>query len=94
MFGRLGHGGAQDESVPRLVEVGGEEGDWCDGSFWSQQCGPRRGSSSPSDMGSMRLGHGGMETELVRQLIEALIGKKLIGASAGDFHPPQRELRT
>ena len=34
----------------------------------------------------MQLGHGGQENELVPRLVEALVGTKVIGASAGALH--------
>ena len=33
-----------------------------------------------------RLGHGGTQNELVRRLAEALAGKKVVGAAAGEKH--------
>jgi alpha-tubulin suppressor-like RCC1 family protein len=33
-----------------------------------------------------RLGHGGYQEERVPRLVEALVGKKVIGAAAGDNH--------
>ena len=48
--------------------------------------GPMRGSSSPCHGYAGNLGHGGHHEELVPRLVEALVGKKVVGASAGQIH--------
>ena len=88
--GRLGHGGSEDELVPRLIEgplvekrvIGASAGSthslvWTDEgevySFGNGEAG--------------QLGHRDGENELVPRLIEGpLVGKRVIGASAGGWH--------
>ena len=83
-FGRLGHGGQQDELGPRLVQgltgkkvVGASAGAehtavWTDeGEVFTFGKGYRG-----------KLGHGGIQHELVPRLVSALAGKTVIGASA------------
>jgi len=87
-YGRLGHGGHQDELVPRLVEalagkkvIGAAAGIDHTG-VWTEA-----GELFTFGAGAHgRLGHGGQENELVPRLVEALVGKKVIGASAGGLH--------
>ena len=83
--GKLGHGGEENEDVPRLLKalvgtkvVGAAAGDkhiavWTEAgdlfTFGKGLCG--------------RLGHGGAQGELVSRLVEALAGKKVVGASIG-----------
>jgi len=86
--GRLGHAGEQNEPVPRLVEalvgkkvVGAATGDnhtvvWTEGGELF--------TFGYGDFG--RLGHGGTQGELVPRLLEALAGKKVVGAVAGLYH--------
>ena len=83
--GRLGHGASQaNELVPKLVEalvgkkvVGASAGKETT-AVWTEEgelltCGNgKRGM----------LGHGGQTNELVPRLVEALVGKKVVGASA------------
>jgi len=87
-YGQLGHGGTQGELVPRLVEtlagkmvIGAATGTdhtvaWTDEgelfAFGHEHSG--------------KLGHGREQHELLPRLIEALAGKKVIGASAGTYH--------
>jgi alpha-tubulin suppressor-like RCC1 family protein len=112
--GVLGHGGIQDEQVPRRVEalagnklIGAATGEqhtavWSDvgelftfgrgaegklgrnlarkHSFWLGEK-PTRG-----DGDNGRLGHGGTQGEYVPRLVEALVGKKVVGAAAGAQH--------
>ena len=86
--GTLGHGGDQNELVPRLVEtlvgknvIGASAGDyhtavWTDeGELFTFGHG-----------GSGRLGHGGRQNEHVPRLVDALAGKKVIGVAAGEYH--------
>jgi len=85
--GKLGHGGEEHELVPRLVEavvvkkvVGVSIDDHT--AVWTE-------------MGELftfgggyhgKLGHGGTQEEHVPRLVEALVGKKVIGAAAGYSH--------
>jgi len=85
---QLGHGGEGTEIalVPRLVEalagknvVGAAAGVkhtavWTEGELFTFGNG-----------GYGRLGHGGTQIELVPRLVEALAGKMVIGAAAGDY---------
>jgi len=93
-YGRLGHGGDQDEPVPRLVEalagkkvIGAAAGDmhtaaWTEeGELFTFGYG---GYGVNNGFG--KLGHGGGQTELVPRLVEALAGKKVVGVSAGEAH--------
>jgi alpha-tubulin suppressor-like RCC1 family protein len=86
--GRLGHGGEEHEFVPRVVEalagekvVGASVGDhhtvaWTEG-----------GEVYTFGFGLYgRLGHWGAENERVPRVVDALAGKKVMGASAGDHH--------
>jgi alpha-tubulin suppressor-like RCC1 family protein len=83
--GRLGHGGTQDEFVPRLVEalvgkkvIGAAAGDKHT-AVWTE-----KGVLFTFGTGENgALGHGGNQSELVPRLVEALVGKKVIGAVAG-----------
>ena len=53
----------------------------------TQQCGLRRGSQFTFGWGgSGRLGHGEGQYAPVPRLVEALSGKKVVGAAAGDEH--------
>jgi len=86
--GVLGHGGDQNEHVPRLVEAlvgkkvigvaAGEDHT----AVWTEE----GELFTFGDGFYVILGHGGKETELVPRLVEALAGKKVIGASAGCTH--------
>jgi alpha-tubulin suppressor-like RCC1 family protein len=86
--GRLGHGGEEDEHVPRVVEaltgkkvVGASAGSlhtvvWTEGGeVYTFGHGDDR-----------RLGHGGDEDEHVPRVVEALAGKKVVGALIGSRH--------
>jgi len=92
-FGRggwwqLGHGGQENESVPRLVEaLAGKK-------VIGVSAGTRH-TTAWTDAGELftfgsgengQLGHGGQENESVPRLVEALVGKKVIGAAAGHSH--------
>jgi len=87
-YGRLGHGGTQVELVPRMIEalagkkvVGAAAGRehtvvWTDaGELFTFGCGQ-----------NWQLGHGGQQKELLPRLVEALAGKKVTGALAGQKH--------
>ena len=84
----LGHGGEGTELVPRMIQAlagkmvigvaagGDHTAVWTDeGQLFTFGYG---------DDG--RLGHGGEEDEYLPRLIEALAGKKVIGAASGDDH--------
>ena len=86
--GQLGPGGEQTVLAPRAVEalagkkvVGASAGDrhtvvWTEG-----------GEVYTFGYGVFgQLGHGGQQTELAPRAVEALAGKKVVGASAGDRH--------
>jgi alpha-tubulin suppressor-like RCC1 family protein len=88
VYGQLGHGGAEDERVPRVVEAlagmkvvmaaagGGHTVVWLeDGRVFTFGNGE-----------SGQLGHGGEEDELVPRLVEGLAGMKVVGAAAGMSH--------
>jgi len=93
--GRLGHGGEEDEYVPRLIEgvlVGKRVVGVSAGSYhtvvWTDE-----GKAYSFGWGMFgRLGHGSEETELVPRLIEGALvgiydtGKRVIGVSAGTTH--------
>ena len=88
MFGRLGHGGIQDEFAPRLVEalagkkVVGAAAGANRTVVWTEA-----GELFTFGYGGVgRLGHGGEEKEDVPRLVEALAGKKAVGAAAGYDH--------
>jgi len=44
------------------------------------------GAEEGEDWSMIELGHGGEQTELVPRLIEALVGKKVVGVAAGCIH--------
>jgi len=89
-FGVLGHGGLQNELVPRLVEalagkkvIGTLAGD-CHTAVWTEE-----GELFTFGYGNDgRLGHGEEDEleELVPRLVQALPAKKVIGSAAGDRH--------
>jgi len=55
------------------------------------QCGRTRGELFTFGQGGFgQLGHGGQPRELVPRLVQALVGKKVIGASAGMWHTASR----
>jgi alpha-tubulin suppressor-like RCC1 family protein len=84
----LGHGGEGTELVPRMIEVLTEK----------KAIGAAAGSTHTAvwtDDGELftfgygdqgNLGHGGTQKEPVPRLVEALAGKKVIGAAAGYTH--------
>ena len=87
-FGQLGHGVQENVHVPRLVEAllgkkaigvsagGNHTAVWTDdGELFTFGYGAHG-----------KLGHGGTQNELVPRLVEALVGKKVVGASAGTNH--------
>jgi len=86
--GRLGHGGEQNEAVPRLVEalagkkVVGAAAGTIHTAVWTEA-----GELFTFGKGAFgKLGHGGEQNELVPRLVEALAGKKVVGAAAGGQH--------
>jgi len=87
--GRLGHGGIQNEHVPRMIEgalVGKRVVGVAAGSIhtvvWTEE-----GEAYSFGGGGGQLGHGGLESELVPRLIEGiLVGKRVVGAAAGYVH--------
>jgi len=86
--GQLGHGGEEDESVPRLVEalaakkVVGASAGILHTAAWTDE-----GELFTFGNGYYgELGHGGEESESVPRLVEALAAKKVVGASAGGLH--------
>jgi len=87
-YGKLGHGGHQNELVPRLVGaltgkkvVGAAAGD-SHAAVWTEE-----GELFTFGWGlNGRLGHGGTQTEFVPRLVEPLAGKKVIGAAAASYH--------
>jgi len=77
--GKLGHGGHQNESVPRLVEalagkkVVGASSGGCHIAVWTDE-----GEIFTFGFGANgMLGHGREEDEPVPRLVEALVGKKV-----------------
>jgi hypothetical protein len=56
------------------------------GSSSHRNCRAARSWVSFEEGGYRKLGHGGEENESVPRLVEALAGKKVIGAAAGDHH--------
>jgi len=86
--GRLGHGGTQNELVPRQVEslagkkVIGATSGMIHTAAWTEE--GELLTFGDGDGG--RLGHGGTQNKLVPRLVEALVGKRVIGASAGIIH--------
>jgi len=85
--GQLGHGGEQQGRVPRLVEalvgkkVIGASAGYFHTAVWTEE--GELFTLGYGDGG--KLGHGGHQTELVARLVEALSGKKVVGA-AGQNH--------
>ena len=83
--GQLGHGVDSDELVPRLVEglagkkvVGASAGGFHSVVF------TEAGELLTCGNGvAGQLGHGGSDNELVPRLVQALAGKKVVGAAAG-----------
>jgi len=86
--GNLGHGGHHEELVPRLVEalvgkkVVGASSRESHTAVWTET--GELFTFGAGDNG--KLGHGGKGDERVPRLVEALVGKKVVGASAGDEH--------
>jgi len=89
--GQLGHGGHQLEAVPRLVEalagknVSGASagGDYT--AVWTDE-GELYTFGSGNDGQLGHGGHDGEENERVPRLVDALVGNKVAGASAGQLH--------
>jgi len=88
LYGQLGHGGARYAPVPRLVgalagkKVVGASTGYFHTAVWTEA-----GELFTFGLGQFgKLGHGGAEDELVPKLVEALAGKKVVGASAGGKH--------
>jgi len=86
--GKLGHGGTQNECEPRLVEalvgkkVIGLSVGFGHTAVWTEE-----GELVTFGEGSWgKLGHGGTGDEGVPRLVEALVGKKVVGASADCDH--------
>jgi len=86
--GQLGHGGEEGEFVPRLVEAlaGKKTAGASTGTehiaVWTDA-----GELFTFGDGSYgQLGHGGQQSEFVPRLVEALAGKRVVGAAAGDCH--------
>jgi len=87
--------GQQDEPVPRLVVVvvdalvgkkvvgaaGGRRQERTAVLVWTEV-----GELFTFGYGDGRLGHGESQPELVPRLVEALAGKKVVGAAAGGYH--------
>jgi len=86
--GRLGHGGGENERVPRLVQalagkkVVGAAAGYNHTAVWTK--GGELFTFGNGKQG--RLGHGGWNDEPVPRLVQALAGKKVIGAAAGANH--------
>ena len=87
--GRLGHGGEENELVPRVVEelagmkvVGAAAGQDDYTVVWTED-----GRIFTFGSGyEGQLGHGGEENELVPRVVEGLAGTKVMGATAGSQH--------
>ena len=86
--GKLGHGGEDNERVPKLVEaLAGIEVASATVSFSHSAVWTKGGELFTFGNGKKgRLGHGGGENERVPRLVQALAGKKVIGAAAGANH--------
>jgi alpha-tubulin suppressor-like RCC1 family protein len=86
--GRLGHGGEEDELVPRRVAaLAGKRVVGVSADGWHTVAFTDEGQLySFGKGGHGRLGHGGNANELVPRLVEAFAGQKVLGAAAGDFH--------
>jgi len=88
--GRLGHGGAEDEHVPRLIEgvlVGKRVVGVAAGYRHTVVMSDEGKAYSFGNGLSGKLGHGGNEEEHVPRLIEGvLVGKRVIGVAAGSEH--------
>jgi len=86
--GKLGHGGQQNEPVPRLVEtlagkkVIGAVAGTGHTAVWTEA--GELFTFGGGDDGE--LGHGEAQTENVPKLVEALAGEKVVGAAAGHLH--------
>jgi RCC1 and BTB domain-containing protein len=87
-WGNLGHGGLEDELVPRLVEglAGGKVVGASAGQYHSVVWTEGGEVYSCGDGGDGQLGHGRQGMELVPRVLEALSGKKVVGAAAGFSH--------
>ena len=87
-YGQLGHGGEENELLPRLVEalvgkkvVGVSPGD-NHTAAWTEE-----GELFTFGEGEYgKLGHGGEENECMPRLVEALVGRKVVGVSTGHVH--------
>ena len=87
--GRLGHGGEEDELVPRLVEglVGTKVVGVAAGSSHTVVCTSDGQLYTFGHGYAGRLGHGGQQVELVPRLVEGLVGKSVVGVATGNaFH--------
>jgi len=86
--GRLGHGGTQTGRVPRLVEaLAGKKVVGATARFQQTMAWTETGEFFTFGNGSVgSLGHGGGQHESVPRLVAALVGKKVVGASAGSHH--------
>ena len=77
--GQLGHGGTQNELVPKLVEalaekkVIGAAAGFEHTVVWTNE-------GELFTFGGGNLGHGGHQGELVPRLVDALAGQKVVGA--------------
>ena len=86
--GQLGHGGHQNEHVPRLVKslagkkVIGAHAGYEHSAVWTEV----GELFTFGNGGCGQLGRGGQQNEYVPTLVEALAGKKVIGAATGDNH--------
>jgi len=87
-FGKLGHGGQQNESVPRPVQVlagkkvAGAATAYAHTAVWTDE-----GELYTFGWGrNGKQGHGGAQSEFVPRLVEALMGKKVVGVAAGSCH--------
>ena len=87
-FGALGHGGLEIELLPRLVgslagkKVIGAAAGAMHTAVWTDD-----GEVFTFGRGAYgQLGHGGLENELVPRLVQALAGRKVVGAAAGAEH--------
>jgi RCC1 and BTB domain-containing protein len=86
--GPLGHGGPGDELVPRVVEaLAGKKVVGASAGSGHTVAWTESGEVYTFGFGTFgNLGHGGHGNERVPRVVEALAGKKVVGAAAGGSH--------
>ena len=86
-FGRLGHGSAQDELVPKLVAaLSGDEILMISAGYQHSMAVTKRGLFTWGCGFKGQLGHGSAQDELVPKLVAVLSGDEILMISAGAEH--------